>query len=279
MKQHLIKSYYSLRLLKSREIKARLIQALNYYRGVQKRLAHDVREFFTRERGLGGQYVDEALIGPQFGTDEQGNLKAKKGGSSGPGGINANRLQRDLDDGESNHDDEGTPDPVSLKGYKYNRRFNPALTATCPCVPRLHTTFGRPTLYEEVSQELERRQQEPSPWRGQASPIPAYKDRLIFKESPGKVLDTEICVLDEHGIKVVYEEAINDMIQLEEEMMKIGSYYLNKAEFAKHCGISDQPFTMLDRGQVALDLLERELDLQVAKIKQVQMLIDRRAHV
>jgi len=92
MKQHLIKSYYSLRLLKSREIKARLIQALNYYRGVQKRLAHDVREFFTRERGLGGQYVDEALIGPQFGTDEQGNLKAKKGGSSGPGGINANRL-------------------------------------------------------------------------------------------------------------------------------------------------------------------------------------------
>lgn len=53
------------------------------------------------------------------------------------------------------------------------------------------------------------------------------------------MLETEICVLDEHGIKVVYEEAINDMIQLEEEMMKIGSYYLNKAEFSKHCGISD----------------------------------------
>ena len=88
------------------------------------------------------------------------------------------------------------------------------------------------------------------------------------------MLETEICVLDEHGIKVVYEEAINDMIQLEEEMMKIGSYYLNKAEFAKHSGISDSPSTMLDRGQVALDLLERELDLQVSKVKQVEMLID-----
>ena len=64
LKQHLIKSYYTLRLLKSRAIKAELIQALNYFRGVQKRLAHDVREFFTRERALGGQKVEEALIGP-----------------------------------------------------------------------------------------------------------------------------------------------------------------------------------------------------------------------
>ena len=70
LKQNLVKSYYTLRLLKSRESKAKMIQALNYFRGVQKRLAHDVREFFTRERALGGQKLDEALIGPQFGKDE-----------------------------------------------------------------------------------------------------------------------------------------------------------------------------------------------------------------
>ena len=75
-----------------------MIQAMNYYRGVQKRLAHDVREFFTRERALGGPKVEEALIGPQFGKDDDGNLKAKKGGSVGPGSINANRLNRELDD-------------------------------------------------------------------------------------------------------------------------------------------------------------------------------------
>lgn len=34
MKQNLVKSYYTLRLLKSREFKAKLIQALNYFRGV-----------------------------------------------------------------------------------------------------------------------------------------------------------------------------------------------------------------------------------------------------
>ena len=94
LKPHLIKSYYSLRLLKQRSIKAQLIQAMNYFRAIQKRLAYDVREFFTRERALGGQKVEEAMIGPQFGKDEQGNLKAKQGGSAGPGGINATRLTR-----------------------------------------------------------------------------------------------------------------------------------------------------------------------------------------
>lgn len=34
LKQHLVKSYYTLRLLKTRELKARMIQALNYFRGV-----------------------------------------------------------------------------------------------------------------------------------------------------------------------------------------------------------------------------------------------------
>lgn len=80
-----------------------MIQALNYFRGVQKRLAHDVREFYTRERSLGGQKVEEALIGPQFGKDEFGNLKAKKAGSAGPGGINANRIKRELEDEEHLH--------------------------------------------------------------------------------------------------------------------------------------------------------------------------------
>ena len=48
---------------------------------------------------MGGKHVEEALIGPQFGKDEAGNLKAKKGGTGGPGGINANRIERELDDG------------------------------------------------------------------------------------------------------------------------------------------------------------------------------------
>ena len=39
-------------------------------------------------------------------------------------------------------------------------------------------------------------------------------------------------VRDEHGIQIVYEEALNDMLLLEEELIKIGSYFLNKAEMS-----------------------------------------------
>lgn len=234
MKQHLVKSYYSLRLLKSRGLKTKLLQALNYFRAVQKRLAFDVREFYTRERALGGRQIEESLIGPQFGKDEAGNLKAKKGGTGGPGGINANRIERELDDGSGSikrEHEEMSTDPVSLKGYKYNKRFNPALASTCPCVPRFHSTFGRPTLYEDVSQEMERRHGEDGRWRSQATSIPAYKDRLVFKRTGSGHTGCEIAVVDEEGTKVVFEEALNDMLLLEEEMLKVGSYFLNRAEF------------------------------------------------
>jgi len=277
LKQTLVKSYYTLRLLKSRETKAKMIQALNYFRAVQKRLAHDVREFYSRERALGGQKFEEALIGPQFGKDEHGNLKAKQCGTQGPGSINANRINRELEGEEHvsvGPDGERRGDPISLKGYKFNKCFNPLLSSTCPCLPRFHTTFGRPTLYEEVSQEIERKGLSAAPWRHEARPIAAYKDRLVFRPNRERPVDCELAVLDEHGIRVVYEETLNDMLQLEEEMLKTGSHFLNKAETLQHTAASEQPSTMLDRGEVTLHLMEAELQLQLTKIELVELLLE-----
>ena len=250
-----------------------MIQALNYFRGVQKRLAHDVREFYTRDRALGGEKVEEALIGPQFGKDSTGNLKAKSAGSAGPGGINANRIKRDLEDEYHYHrkpDGRVEEDPLSIKGYKFNKRFNPSTSSTCPCLPRYHTTYGRPTLYEEVSAAVERREES---WRFEAKPIVAYKDKLVFQEDSSGILNCTISVLDAHGIRVVYEESINDMVQLEEEMIKIGSYFLNKAELAEHTSASEAPSTMLDRSEVAYHVFELELELQVTKVMLVETLL------
>lgn len=190
-------------------------------------------------------------------------MRAKTSGSSGPGGIHATRLHRDQDDGTHvtvGADGQASADPVSLKGYKYNKQFDPRLTSTCPCVPRFHTTFGRPTLYEDVSQELERRELSHGRWRTEANPLPARKDRIIFKRATKSLIESDIKVLDEHGIQVVYAESLNDMLQLEEEMMKVGSYYLNKAELASHTPGAEQPSTMYDRGEVAKQLLEHELE-------------------
>ena len=103
-------------------------------------------------------------------------------------------------------------DPISLKGYKFNKLFNPALNSTCPSLPRFHTTFGRPSLYEEVSQELERKGNDVSAWRQEARPIVAYKDRLIFKQDKSDPLKSEIAVLEEHGLRIVFEETLHDVL-------------------------------------------------------------------
>lgn len=108
---------------------------------------------------------------------------------------------------------------------------------------------------------MENKDIDPLQWKGDSRVIAAYKDRLIFKKDGKSLVKSEIAVLDEHGIRIVYEEAINDMLMLEEEMIKIGSYFLNKAELAHHTNTSEQPLTMLDRGEVALHLLEHELEL------------------
>ena len=107
---------------------------------------------------------------------------------------------------------------------------------------------------------MENKDIDPLQWKGDSRVIAAYKDRLIFKKDGRSLVKSEIAVLDEHGIRIVYEEAINDVLMLEEEMIKIGSYFLNKAELAHHTNTSEQPLTMLDRGEVALHLLEHELD-------------------
>jgi hypothetical protein len=163
---------------------------------------------------------------------------------------------------------------VSLKGYKYNRRYNPALSSTCPCVPRFHSTFGRPTLYEEVSTEMENSEDDAGRWRPKAKSIVSYKDRLILNPDPNDLIKSEIKVLDEHGTPIVYEESVNDMMTLEEEMVKIGSYYLNKAELEQHMHASEQPSTMIDRGEIAHQLFQYEFEIQMAKAALVETLME-----
>ena len=55
---HLLVSYYTLRYMKSRDNKIKILYAMNFNRAVQKRLCLDLREFGTRER------VDSHLTQP-----------------------------------------------------------------------------------------------------------------------------------------------------------------------------------------------------------------------
>lgn len=48
------------------------------------------------------------------------------------------------------------------------------------------------------------------------------KDRIEIDN-----LNRDVVVFDEYGIKIIYEESLNDMLEVEEELLKIGTYYIN----------------------------------------------------
>ena len=108
--------------------------------------------------------------------------------------------------------------------------------------------------------------------------MPALFDRLIVDDEKDP-LKRRIRVLDEHGIQVVYREALNDLLLLEEELVKAGSHYLNKAELDRHLTQRNHPSSMLDRAEVCLHLFENEVAYQMKKVSIVEEYLKAYEHV
>jgi hypothetical protein len=68
MAPHLLTSYYTLRYVKSRDAKTRILYTLNYFRVIQKRLALDLREFASRDR------IDSHFVNPLIQSKEANNI-------------------------------------------------------------------------------------------------------------------------------------------------------------------------------------------------------------
>lgn len=147
----MVKNYYSLRLIKSREYKNKLLSIINYFRAVQRLLALDLKEHVTREKSLG---EEKDLIEPHYGRDGQGRHISKMASQTGPGKIFQINVKRKLD---SDEHDISALDPVTINCYKYNGLFNAEALSTCPTLPKYHRTFGRPNLYESLSSEVDRK--------------------------------------------------------------------------------------------------------------------------
>ena len=105
------------------------------------------------------------------------------------------------------------------------------------------------------------------------------KSLLTMRDKLHVDYDTkEIYVTNEYGMRIVYYEALNDLTELEEELTKIGSYFINKYEFViQNNEIMDSPLfdqgrptSLIDRPQMALDLLEKEYQYQFSKIKLIE---------
>ena len=64
----------------------------------------------------------------------------------------------------------------------------------------------------------------------------------------------DVTVFDEYGIKIIYEESLNDVLEIEEELVKIGSFYIAKHEFILDSEIKE-PSSAIDRAEMASNLI------------------------
>lgn len=114
---------------------------------------------------------------------------------------------------------------VDMKKFKMRGKFNNKIFSTCPILPRYHATFGEPVEFQPLNVEMER--------------VGAFKHatdesiKLMGRIDHIEIIEKtkEVFVKDDFGVYVMYECAMQDMKDLEEEMIKIGSYYIGKHEF------------------------------------------------
>jgi hypothetical protein len=66
-----------------------------------------------------------------------------------------------MDKKSNNADDR--KNPITIKSYKYNGYWSPQATSTCPLVPKHHRTYGKPSLYESMAEEIDRRSEPLAP--------------------------------------------------------------------------------------------------------------------
>lgn len=142
-------------------------------------------------------------------------------------------------------------------------------------------------MYEQVSEEIDRRTNAVNQ-RNIKDSLMVKRDRIIVNYT-----SKEIKIINEFGHEIVYNEALNDMLELEEEILKIGSYYINHHEYLQASNDiagprsdtidesylssgqhQDRPSSLIDRAEIACDLYQRELDFQFEKVALVERLLE-----
>jgi len=152
---------------------------------------------------------------------------------------------------------------VSIKGFKHKKMFKPKITASSPCLPKLHIAFEGVTQHFPVSEEDD---------CNNSGELPSEKAKRlrgrIYKREINSDF-TDVKIVDEEGISIMYDASLHDLVSLEEELIKVGTFYIQKQEYLIDVEVKEPVFS-IDRGAVWLELLEHEHKFQFAKIRLVE---------
>ena len=88
---------------------------------------------------------------------------------------------------------------------------------------------------------------------------------------------TDIKIIDEEGVSIMYDTALHDIVSLEEELIRIGTFFIRKEEYLIDVEVKE-PTSSIDRGAISADLLEYEHKYQFAKIRLIEELMQAYEH-
>lgn len=147
---------------------------------------------------------------------------------------------------------------ASVRMYKANGTFNNKVFSTCPSVPKFHCTFGEPTM----------RQTEDMEFGGDKDGISKQSLKLMGRIDHIELdeVQEEVYVKDDFGVYILFDCVLQDMKGVEEELIKICSFYINKAEVLQDVH-TEKPMPCKDRLQTLHDLLQCEATFHFKKVK------------
>ena len=146
---------------------------------------------------------------------------------------------------------------VSIKGFKHNKMFKPKITASSPCLPKLHITFQGVTEHYPVSEEDD----------NGSSELPSKKTkRLRGNICDKKISDdyTDVQIIDEEGVSIMYDASLHDIVSLEEELIKIGTFYIQKQEYLLDVEVKIQ-YLQLIEVMYALNFLRKSISINMLR--------------
>lgn len=148
---------------------------------------------------------------------------------------------------------------VSIKGFKHKKMFKPHITASSPCFPKLHMAYEGVTQHYPASEEEDDNQSGELP----SEQSKRLRGRICKRDFNADFTDVKI--IDEEDVSIMYDTALHDIVSLEEELIKIGTFYIRKQEYLIDIEVRNPAFS-IDRGAVCAQILEQEHAFQFAKI-------------
>jgi hypothetical protein len=149
---------------------------------------------------------------------------------------------------------------IDINRYRYNNCFSNKQMSTCPILPKYHVAYGMPTDRQEISAEYEQTK-DSDPKKGLAANLLGRVDK-IEEHAQSKCF----IVTDDFGVNVMYDATFGDMRAIEQEMLKIVSFYINKVEPIAEVDLRNI-FPAVDRFQVISEIIACEEEFQRAKLK------------